>query len=296
MGILKQQIFQFTEDNATSLQEDFPASPSAQQEREKEQKITDTSGRKCLEQFGRFPLAGSWAKTFAGLLIGMEGWYSTVCRLTWKLKVTKCSRFYFQLAVSALHIEGIGYGLLHTPLAVYPPHWERKNSETDNEYWERVNQQDKKLNYKASTILLPTPTVMDTNQGDLEKVDQRRERAKSSKINGNGFGVTLGELANRGLLPTPRAAKIGGYSSQRFSPTLEQVVIKSLLPTPTGTSDAKGDCTRPNPKRQNDTLAHAMHAATNGETGRTSQLNPRFVEEMMSFPIGWTELKPSETP
>ncbi len=27
------------------------------------------------------------------------------------------------------------------------------------------------------------------------------------------------------------------------------------------------------------------------QDGKTSQLNPRFVEEMMSFPIGWTELK-----
>jgi hypothetical protein len=26
------------------------------------------------------------------------------------------------------------------------------------------------------------------------------------------------------------------------------------------------------------------------ETGKTSQLNPRFVAEMMGFPVNWTEL------
>jgi site-specific DNA-cytosine methylase len=56
------------------------------------------------------------------------------------------------------------------------------------------------------------------------------------------------------------------------------------------------------PTRQRDTLAHAMHDPTHG---KTSQLNPRFVAEMMGFPVNWTELpfqsgelkasKPTET-
>ena len=39
--------------------------------------------------------------------------------------------------------------------------------------------------------------VMDTNCGDLQKIDQRRERAKQTSKNGNGFGQTIWELANR---------------------------------------------------------------------------------------------------
>ena len=50
-------------------------------------------------------------------LINWGGWYSTRCKLTWKLKGTKLSRFYFQLAPSTLHTEGIEYGLLPTPTA-----------------------------------------------------------------------------------------------------------------------------------------------------------------------------------
>ena len=88
---------------------------TAAQANDLEKKMSDTSGRKCLEQFGKFNRATLWAKMFAALLIGMEGWYSTKCRLTWKLKATKCSRFYFQLVPLTHPIEGIGFGLLPTP-------------------------------------------------------------------------------------------------------------------------------------------------------------------------------------
>ena len=33
-----------------------------------------------------------------------------------------------------------------------------------------------------------------------------------------------------------------------------------------------------------------MHGITNGTPGKTSQLNTRFVAEMMGFPKDWTEL------
>lgn len=101
--------------------------------------------------------------------------------------------------------------------------------------------------------LLPTPIVMDTNCGDLEKIDTRRAKAKASKNNGNGFGMTIGELSNRGLLPTP---------------TADDNPAKN-----TG-------------KRNQDGLQKRAFQVT----GKTSQLNPRFVMEMMGFPPDWTEL------
>ena len=83
------------------------------------EKMVQVTGRKCLEQFGKFNRATSWAKTFAALLIGTGEWFSTRCNLTWKLRATKSSRFYFQLSVSMPHTEGIGYGLLlKTPCAM----------------------------------------------------------------------------------------------------------------------------------------------------------------------------------
>ncbi len=106
---------------------------------------------------------------------------------------------------------------------------------------------------------------------------------------------------SRALLPTPNACKASNDVNLNCSGDGRQKLNKlgwavaSLLPTPTASSDAKGGCTRTDPKRQNDTLAHSMHGML-GEDGKTSQLNPRFVLEMMGFPPDWTELEPSKPP
>nr|WP_138818785.1 hypothetical protein [Pedobacter sp. KBS0701] len=51
--------------------------------------------------------------------------------------------------------------------------------------------------------LLPTPVAMDTGAMDIQKIDERRERLKAMKMNGNGFGMSLAEMVQRMLLPTP---------------------------------------------------------------------------------------------
>lgn len=65
----------------------------------------------------------------------------------------------------------------------------------------------------------------------------------------------------------------------------------SAEPNVTNTNSIKlqGGATRSDPKRQSDTLAHHIHGI-NGEPGKTFQLNPLFVAEMMGFPVNWTEL------
>jgi hypothetical protein len=116
-------------------------------------------------------------------------------------------------------------------------------------------------------------------------------RVSAHPTDGIGYG---------GLLQTPtasdraeapekmraRAQKNGYKNGTQFNGLASQVVY-GMLPTPTATSDPKGGCTRPDPSRQRDTLAHALHDPT---LGKTSQLNPRFVADMMGFPVNWTEL------
>jgi hypothetical protein len=63
----------------------FPASHTVQQESGKAKRMNATCGPKCLEQLEKFSHVGLWAKTFGALLIGTGEWYSTKCRLTWKL-------------------------------------------------------------------------------------------------------------------------------------------------------------------------------------------------------------------
>ena len=242
MEISQPQILQGTQVELMFLPVDSLVSHTLWQENGSAKKITDTSGQKCLEQFGKLNRNGSWAKTFMGLLIGMEGWYSRKCKLTWKLKGTKYKRLYFQLAVSELPIGEIESGLLPTPC--------RYNENGRSEGW--------------------SPSLL--------------------------------QVVNS-LLPTPNARDWKGETGHENQFDLNREVRKLLL-TPIATSDAKGGCTRSDESRQNDTLAHAAHGLWG--TGKTSQLNPRFVAEMMGFPPDWLELpfqdtdanqsKPMETP
>lgn len=333
MKTLKKQISLFGEDESISSQEDSPANPSVSQETSLEQKMTAISGRNTLERYAKFNRDGLLAKMYPGLLIGMEGWFSTRCKLTWSLRGTKSSRLYFQLVVSTLPIEETESGLLATPntMDYMPPkseemthnHPSRPGRTKSGNLREQiaykqvmlptVQTQELKVcdeNGKTQFMnlkLLPTPTVMDTNCGDLEKIDQRRTRAKESKINGNGFGVTIGELANRGLLPTPRTTDVEGgkinnldiSETGKFSRTnskgvrhgvkLRDVVENVMLPTPRA-SEFKG--TGPIGSSSHDhRLDRGYLDATMQEiTGESGQLNPLFVSEMMGFPVDWIVL------
>jgi hypothetical protein len=102
-------------------------------------------------------------------------------------------------------------------------------------------------------IMLPTPTAMDsTNATANMKSTQVKE--------GSMHSVTLTRAMVMGMLPTPVA---GEYRD-------------------TGEAVKKGNFKQMNLTR--------TIAKDNPEwTGKTSQLNPQFVAEMMGFPSDWTE-------
>lgn len=231
----EQLTLPFTEDLSTCSQEVFPASRFQLPESKKEPKMTATCGPKCSELFGLFDPVGSWARTFTGLLVGRTGWYSNRCALTWKRKVTKSSRMYFQLAVSALHTKGTGHGLLPT-------------AQTQGL---KMCENGKTKFYPLG--LLPTPRTKDVGRGSVK--DAKYENGVFFRENKQGvrWGVQLPDLIASGLLPTPMA---GDYRSGMQN-------------------RAGGNHTQ----QLNYTVAY--HA------GKTSQLNPLFVEEMMGFPTGW---------
>jgi len=111
----KNSTRQLTLDELISSQEDSPVNLTHSPESERERMTNATCGRRCCALFESVHPVGSWARTFAGLLVGMEGWSSRRCALTWKLKGTPFNRSYFLLQVSAHHTEEIASGLLLTP-------------------------------------------------------------------------------------------------------------------------------------------------------------------------------------
>lgn len=243
-------------DELTSSQGASPASPSPTQGKGKAHKMTATSGLKCLESYERFSQHSSWVKMFVASLIGVDQmenpiWYSTKCALTWKLRGTKSHRLYFQLVAKTLPTDEIEYGLLPTPQTVNREKTEEQARQRHEMYGGTTR--GLYLTDQAAMGMLPTPTKFDYN--------------------------------------TPRSQEAWDKAKEKHGDALQnplkQMAAFGMLPTPTATSDPKGGCTRPDPKRQSDTLAHHIHGQ-HGMPGKTSQLSPLFVEEMMGFPKNWT--------
>lgn len=273
MEISNRQTSLFTEEKLTYSQGGSLASHSAAQGSERERRTNATSGRRCLEQFERFNRHTLWAKTFAGLLIGTGEWYSTRCRLTWKLKATKSSRFYFQLAPSTLPTAEIASGL----------------------------------------SLIKTPTKMDGEVSSGKKNPKSGDSGTLAQEIMSGYEPTMRTL---GLLPTPcamdvaegmKSTQIKDGSMHSMTPTLQDAgkatkrmredhqnnltaIVFNLLPIPAardykGANTTEALAARGRLKEKADSLADQFH-----QTGKSSQLNPRFVSEMMGFPPNWTEL------
>ena len=198
---------------------------------EKARRITATSGRKCSESYRRPGPLGCLVRT----LLESSTWNSNKCVLTWRVKAMKSSRLLFQLAPSTPRTEGIGYGLLGTPV-----------SQDDN------------------------------------KTPEAHMRMKARMKGGPRYKATSLQV-QIAMLPTPRAEKYGPQSREDFTPNLAARVQAAMLPTP---------------KSRNSTGAgkHGRGGEDLQTTVGTSpglKLQPAFVEWMMGYPEGWTELKDS---
>jgi hypothetical protein len=297
-----------------------------------EKKMNATCGPKCLESYGRFNRNGLWAKTFSALLIGQEGWYSKRCKLTWKVKGTKYNRMYFQLRVSTLPTNEIGFGLwLSTPRAAETPRSERfakGRTLSPSEYAQKMGllktptamdgevtsgkknpvsgnsgtlAQEIMSDYKPTMEklgLLPTPTTQDARIGENNIGGSKHRMERGS--------VALADIAfgfNNKMLPTPNCMDTlppkegaameriaNGARKGRTAPSnlREYVNPKSweayqMIPTPQA-RDWKG-CEG----RRGDIPSYVQDTMGMGD-GKPSQLNPRFVAEMMGFPPNWLEL------
>src|SRR5882672_9891730 len=97
-----------------------------------------------------------------------------------KEKMAHQSFCVFQLVPRTPRIVEIGYGLLQTP----------KAREANDCKAERERRSPSMISM-AVMGMLPTPTSMMSGDVDMKKLDQRREKCKLSKKNGNGFGPTL---------------------------------------------------------------------------------------------------------
>ena len=131
----------------------------------------------------------------------------------------------------------------------------------------------------------PTPTVMDSITRSKESWEKAQFRPRQGK--------NLIKLGDIQYWPTPRscsamAATITPESAwnEKRNPNLETIVGQRMWPSPK-TRDWKDGKTEGTSNRQSPDLGKVV-----GQSKTTGSLNPTWVEWLMGWPLGWTDLKP----
>lgn len=286
MKILKQQILQSGVEKSTSCQEDSRVNLSPSQGEERERKTTAISGRKCYGQYRRSNPIGLLVRT----LLESSRWYSPARRLNWVVqrlfseRITRTRRFNSNMSLRPCAKTLNTQDTLSSRYLFRLVPSERRTVGTGFGLLPTVQTQGLKVcNKQGKTVfmpldLLPTPVASD-GQGGAAKVTGKKIRRASGQV----YSAKLRDLSVSNLLPTPRANKVNGINlnnpqiAQRNKGNLEESVAKIIQAIPY-------------------------------EDGKTSQLNPLFVAEMMGFPLMWTTLpylsrsgernqsRPTETP
>lgn len=193
-------------------------------------------------------------------------------------------------------------GLLPTPRAVeVVEHPMKAAARTKDRTGTKLNN----LSSGAAFGLLHTPMASDATTGAIiGKNDQfvTTRNGTPRRINQNGQNGSVGLARMVRLLPTPNAREADKYS-KKYNPNsqmgtaLTAMAVNGMLPTPAARdyqpSVSPQALKRKNGKMRTDALCNlpvmlGEHHSQNG--GKTSQLNPLFVAEMMGFPPDWTVL------
>ena len=248
---------------STLLQEDTLANLSASQVEKKVKKIRDTSGQSILELSKSSGSLGLLEKTLVDILNSVSTPYSR----TWKVKVTPQGRLVFQLRASVQTIKEKESGLLLTPSAMdsLPPRSE--------EALKKQYQTNRKGRTTHSTL---------REQVVYPKPAQMWRTPDNMKGGSNLPGIK--KALDEGHLKRPSGQQIQIRLQDQVK---EERIQPKKWPTPTANDDAAG---RPTGKMQKMLGNHPDVRGTGGGT-----LNPTWVEWLMGYPLGFTDLKVSET-
>ena len=262
MKTLPKQTSQSGTARSMFSQEDSPANLSPSLAEERERTITATSGHRCFERYGRYTPLGSLVKT----LMESRRWWSPAKSLRWDAQTIFSKRITYTerkadspstKSVQTSKPKDIPSNRLLFQLVPSEHHTE----ETEFGLLPTVQTQGlKRCNRKGKTefiplYLLPTPTATDKGSGRINR----------SPSPGAAERPTLALAAKQGLLPTPCATEATKFT-KTFNPNSQ--MGKSL------TALANSGIL---PSRSQKKIS-----------GKTSQLNPLYVEEMMGFPLMWT--------
>ena len=247
----------------TSSPVDTLANLSVSQVEKKVKKIRDISGQSVLDLSKIVGRLGLLEKMLVDILNSVSTPYSR----TWKVKVTPQGRLVFQLRASVQTIKEKESGLLLTPSAMdsLPPRSE--------EALKKQYQTNRKGRTTHSTL---------REQVVYPKPAQMWRTPDNMKGGSNLPGIK--KALDEGHLKRPSGQQIQIRLQDQVK---EERIQPKKWPTPTANEDAAG---RPTGKMQKMLGNHPDVRGTGGGT-----LNPTWVEWLMGYPLGFTDLKVSET-
>ena len=292
------------EERLMSLQEVFLVNPFPSQAKEREQTITVTSGLICSEPYMKSNPIGLLVK----MLLASSQWYSPVRRRRWEVnplysqrvtlyikdnrnmslkpfavilnvKDIPSSRYLYRLVPSVHLTDGIEFGLLPTVTA---QDYKRRGPGSRQQGLPEI----------IHGMLLPTPVATEIHHAErVRKWKSMNLSSPHAQIAGekNPNGLT-DFLDFYGILPEPIPdnTELENTDGNNLEESILQWLAEGqVMPTPTA-RDWKGAPSLENLKKRGKIPQKNSLPDFFARTGKSFQLNPLFVAEMMGFPPDWT--------
>ena len=257
---------------STSSAEDSPAKTSPAQERARELTEQEAgSGLSSQESLAKYdPATRLWRTRQCSLFEGLGECLETFPKsgmmrhgVLWEL--TMSERLTSEKECGFWRTPDTGAGGVVS---------DRELEELANGNWKRPSGSQKQLRLQDQVReprLFPTPTRSDY-----------KGRGPKSKQQG------LSEIVKK-FYPTPNCSGMDGGSNSRKS-NKKRGIHQKLYPTPK-CQDSRAALT----DRHKSNLGEVVHGGLETLPTKTARLNPNWVEWLMGWPIGWTDLKPLET-
>ena len=276
---------------------DTLASHSAIQGTEKAKMMIATSGLKCFGLSETSGPASYFLKTFLATFPSDLTPYSW----NWKPKRTKsANRLYFQLQRSERRTKGTGSLSRpsgETTMWRTPQGANGSQGAKSAEFYEHcletgqsmITLVDQVANSSTSSSTEPCTNMWATPQARDYRSPDSPDSPRLARKMEQGWSLNLNDQVRH--WPTPRAndAEKRGNIAQDVRNGLPAAI--KMWPTPQSADDRdRGDLSMPCIQRRVELGKQLMLTMVAKEPGQTGQLNPEWVECLMGFPMGWTDI------